>query len=216
MVPTGVKPSLSIIIVSVIRRSNPFPCTKFYIEVPILIIWGKNMLSKNIIIKGVSFVLMVLLLIPPATASTNICKYICSQGQPRLYYNITTNRNIITSLFQIVIVKVTMKNLENESVSLSIGGMPGGGFFIINDHGKTINRFPRYFLLLLWGITLQPGEAIILYQGRWFQNNILGLPVRNGNYHFYGTTGTISWNDQSITPDPFGPVNITVVRRFFP
>lgn len=173
------------------------------------------MLSKKIILRGVGVVLLVLLLVPPATADKTSCTYYCSHDQPHICYTITTNRDTITSFFQIVIVNVTMRNLENTSVSLSIGGKPGGGFFILNDHGKIINRFPRYILLLLWGITLQPGEEIVLYQGRWFQNNLFGLPVRKGNYHFYGTTGVIYWNEQSITPDPFGPVNITVARRFF-
>lgn len=187
-----------------------------YIEVPIFIINGKDMNNKNIIMGGVGFVLIIILLVPLATASKTTYKYICPQEQPRICYNITTNRDIITSIFQIIIVKVTMKNLENESVSLSVGGMPGGGFIILNDHGKIINRFPRYILLLLWGVTLQPGEEIVLYQGTWFQNNILYLPVRNGNYHFYGTTGAIYWNEKLISPEPFGPVNITVARRILP
>jgi hypothetical protein len=198
------------------RRFHPFLRTKIYIEVLILIKWGKEMIDKKIILSSIGFFLILAFLNPQATANTTTYEYICSQEQPRICYNITTNRDTLTSLFQIAIVKVTMKNLENESVSLSIGGLPGGGFFIINDNGKIINRYPRYFLLLLWEVTLQPGEEIILYQKTWFQNSILSLPVRNGHYHFYGITGTIYWNGQRITPDPFGPVNITVARRFLP
>lgn len=138
------------------------------------------------------------------------------QDDPQLAYTVTTNRDTVTSLFQCFVVTVTIKNLENESVALDIGGYPGGRFFILKDDGTLINLFPRYFFTLYWGITLEPGEEYILYQGTWYQRNMLCLLARNGQYHIYGSTGIIYYQNHSITPEPFGPANVTIARRFIP
>ncbi|GAG04742.1 unnamed protein product, partial [marine sediment metagenome] len=52
--------------------------------------------------------------------------------------------------------------------------------------------------------------------GIWFQRTSFYRLVRNGEYYIFGGTGLISFNDKDITPDPFGPVNITIARRFIP
>jgi len=137
------------------------------------------------------------------------------QEQPNLQYSIETNIDTIKFIFQFIIVTVKIKNLENESVSLEMGGYPGGRFFIIDEDGKSINAFPKMFLLLLWELTLEPKEECTLYQGLWFQQKKNGRLVRNGEYYIFGETGIISFNGIHITPDPFGPVNITIARRFF-
>ena len=137
-----------------------------------------------------------------------------SKEEPQLQYSITTNIQNVTTIFQFISIKVTMKNLGNESVSLNIGGSPGGIFSIFDDEGKFINMNPKIFFTLYWGITLEPKEEYVLYHGVWYQHTIYGRFVRNGDYHIYGSTALIYYHDQLISPDPFGPVNITITRRF--
>jgi len=176
-------------------------------------------MNKKILTISIVILFIGLALAPSIHANTqqeteSINSY--SQEQPKLQYSITTNIDNVKSIFQFIIVTVTIKNLENESISLEMGGYPGGCFAIFDDGGKLINRHPKYFMTLLWGITLEPEEEYTLYQGIWFQRTSFYRLVRNGEYYIFGGTGLISFNDKDITPDPFGPVNITIARRFIP
>ena len=171
---------------------------------------------KKIIYSCFYFLVVMSLIFPNCYAFSNQTIKSNIQEQPNLQYSIETNIDTIKFIFQFIIVIVKIKNLENESVSLEMGGYPGGRFSILNEDGKSINSFPKMFLLLFWKLTLEPKEEYILYLGFWFQQNENKRLVRNGEYYIFGKTGIISFNGTRITPDPFGPVNITIARRFIP
>ena len=177
-----------------------------------------NSIKKGVVV-AVILLFIGLALAPSIHANTQqetepINSY--SQEQPKLQYSITTNIDNVKSIFQFIIVTVTIKNLENESISLEMGGYPGGRFYIFDGNGKLINMDPKYIMFLLWELTLEPEEEYTLYRGIWFQRTSFYRLVRNGEYYIFGGTGLISFNDKDITPDPFGPVNITIARRFIP
>jgi len=173
-------------------------------------------MKRNMVLGSLYFVLVLVLIVSNYTTAMAASIDSTSEEEPYLQYSITANIQNVTSIFQGISIQVTMKNLGNESVSLDIGGYPGGTFSIFNDEGRFINMNPKFFLTLYWGITLEPGEEYTLYQGVWYQHTMYGRFARNGNYHIYGGTAIIYYQDQRITPDPFGPVNITIARRFFP
>jgi hypothetical protein len=169
---------------------------------------------KKMMLSIFCLLVVIHLVIPNCFAFSNETINSNIREQPNLQYSIKTNIDTIKFIFQFIIVTVNIKNLENESVILEMGGYPGGRFFIIDEDGKSINTCPKLFLLLLWELTLEPKEEYTLYQGIWFQQKKNGQLVRNGEYYIFGETGIISFNGTRITPDPFGPVNITIARRF--
>jgi len=177
---------------------------------------GEKKMKKKILSGSLYFFVVSALIISNCTTFIAASIPPPYKEEPQLQYSITTNIQNVTSIFQFIWIKVTMKNLGNESVSLNIGGYPGGQFSIFDDKGKFINMNPKFFLTLYWGITLEPEEEYVLYQGVWYQHTIYGRFVRNGDYHLYGGTAVIYYHDQPITPDPFGPVNIIIARRFLP
>jgi hypothetical protein len=171
---------------------------------------------KKIISSCFYFLVVLSLIFPNCYAFSNQTIKSNIQEQPNLQYSIETNIDTIKFIFQFIIVTVEIKNLENESVSLEMGGYPGGRFFILNEDGKSINYCPKLIQLLLWELKLEPKEEYTLYRGIWFQQKKSGRLVRNGEYYIFGGTGIISFNGTRITPDLFGPVNITIARRFIP
>ena len=176
--------------------------------------WGEKKKKKKILSRSLYFFVVSALIISNCTSFFAASILPPSKEEPLLQYSITTNIQNVTSIFQFISIKVTMKNLGNESVSLNIGGYPGGIFSIFDDEGKFINMNPKIFFTLYWGMTLEPREEYVLYQGVWYQHTMYGRFVRNGDYHIYGGTALVYYHDQLITPDPFGPVNITITRRF--
>lgn len=169
---------------------------------------------KKIILTSFCFLVVLSIIFPNCYAFSNETINSNIQDQPKLQYFIKTNIDTIKSIFQFIIVTVKIKNLEGESVSIGIGGYPGGRFLIFDGDGKSINTCPKMFLTLFWELTLEPNEEYTLYQGIWFQQNKNRRLVRNGEYYIFGGTGGIYFNELRITPDPFGPVNITIERRF--
>ena len=150
------------------------------------------------------------------TATPAEPEQLLGKEQPHIQFSITTNLDTVTSVFQVIIITVTMKNLENESVSLDIGGYPGGRFLIANSQGRIINYNPKYLLTLFWGVTLEPGQEYVLYQGKWYQRTLFGRLVRNGDYYIVGGTALIYYNDELIHPEFPGPANVIIARRFIP
>ena len=171
-------------------------------------------MKRNILLGGICFYVVISLVTTNCLALSNGSINTCLKEQPNLQYSITTNIDTIRSIFQYIIITVTIKNLGNETLSLDIGGYPGGRLSIIDDNNKLINMCPKYFLTLLWKLTLEPQEEYTLYRGIWFQRTIFGRLVRNGEYFIVGGTSVIYCNGEPVSPDSIGPANITITRRF--
>ena len=168
-----------------------------------------------VLIKTVMIV--VLMLLSPICSSMIDQKEIQQNeitAPQNLEFFIETNRINYTSIFQGVIVTISILNSGNEAIDLEMGGYPGGSFAVYNKNGKNVFSTPKFFLTLLWHLHLEPDEKYTLYHEMWFQRNNFFLLVPNGIYEIYGGTCLIRYQGEDYTPDALGPITINISRPF--
>ena len=79
-----------------------------------------------------------------------------------------------------------ISNNGDEQVTLMLLGMPGGGFEIYNQNEEMVYRAPQFVLLIVWELTLEPGQIVEMFSNTWkgVDNDWKNLP--SGNYSVRG------------------------------
>ena len=88
------------------------------------------------------------------------------------------------------LIQTTVKNLENERVTL-ITGRPAGGFMVYNDYWEKICSRPRYTTMIIEGLVLEPNQEEIIFIGiwnmRWYMSWSFHIRGYMQSYEYQGT-----------------------------
>ena len=87
---------------------------------------------------------------------------------------------------RIFYITTYIRNIGDEQVTIMILNMPGGGFEIYNQDEMMVYYTPDYVLLIVWEITLNPGQTKEMYSETWIGVDDYGNKLPGGNYSVIG------------------------------
>jgi len=138
---------------------------------------NKNMLSKTL-------VMGVIILFLPATtfAFENVSINNCQDSLEVFVEIIWCGR-----IFDIT---TYIRNVGDEQVTIIILNMPGGGYEIYNQDEMMVYYTPDYVLLIVWELTLNPGQIKKMYSETWIGVDDYGKKFPGGDYSVIGFVNT--------------------------
>ncbi len=78
-----------------------------------------------------------------------------------------------------------ISNVGDEQVTIEILGTPGGGFEIYNAE-EMVYYTPKFYSMIVWGLTLDPSQTVKMFSEIWRGVNYYGKKLPSGEYSVSG------------------------------
>ena len=157
---------------------------------------GKKNMKKTFV--GVIFVTIIFLFLPVSTFAFENVPIKSSQSALEVTVEVTGDGRIFH-------IMTYISNVGDEQLTVSILGMPGGGFEIHNIE-EMVYYTPKFYFMIEWALTLDPGQTKKMYSEIWKGVDDYGNKLPSGDY---SVKGFVRAEDGDIFSEP---VNIHLTK----
>jgi hypothetical protein len=127
----------------------------------------------------IGFTMILLLLLPVTTFANESVSIKNSQSSLEVTVEVTGSGRVYD-------ISTYIRNNEDEQVIVTFICMPGGGYEIYNKNGKMVYFEPQFVWLVLWDLTLEPGQTELLYSSIWHGVDLYKRILPSGDYSIKG------------------------------